>query len=47
MTKMDFDDLPYEIKVEMIAHWEVNQEIQEYYRQKAEREARAQERSNK
>ena len=40
---MGFDEFPYRIKVEMIAHWELNQEIQEYYHQKAEQEAKAKE----
>ena len=44
MTKVDFDDLPYKVKVEMVAHWEINQEIAEYYQQKAETEAKEKER---
>lgn len=40
MTKIDFDELPYQVKIEMIAHWELHQEVEEYYNQKAIKEAK-------
>ena len=40
MTRPEFDDLPYSVQVEMVAHWEVEQEITEHYNQRAEEEAK-------
>ena len=47
ITKIAFDEFPYKIKVEMVSHWELNQEIQEYLHQEAEREAKERERKFK
>lgn len=39
INKLDFDNMPYDTKVEILAHWEISQEIQEHYHQKIKREA--------
>ena len=38
ITPMEFDDYPYRIKLNTIAHWELAQEVAEYYKQKAEKD---------
>ena len=35
---IEFDEYPHSVKIEIIAHYELSQEVAEYYNQKADKD---------